>query len=232
MPLFDREHDEFGSETSARALSAAAVENDFVARVYEKIAGSYDTFFGRSLNPGRSLAMSRMGIRPRDRVLEVGVGTGMNAVMYPPTCTVTGIDLSSSMLEIARERIARAGLQHVRLLEMDAAALTFPDSSFDVVYAPYLINCVSDPLTVVREMRRVCRPSGKLVFVNHFRSENPLLSRVERLISPLTVHVGFKSDFHLGEFLTQAGLQPAEIHHVTSAKLWSVIVYVNQKPAV
>ncbi len=227
MALFEREQDEFGADAGSRALSVIAVENDFVARVYEKLATSYDIFFGRTLSAGRALAHKHMGIQPNDRILEVGVGTGMNATLYPRNCTVTGIDLSSSMLEIARQRVARAGLTHIRLLEMDAAALTFPGASFDIVHAPYLINCVSDPLSVVREMRRVCRPGGKLIFVNHFRSQNPVLSRVERMISPLTVHVGFKSDFDLSEFLVQADLQAATIHHVSVARLWSVIIYTN-----
>ena len=64
-----------------------------------------------------------MGIKPRDRVLEVGVGTGINAALYPQDCAVTGIDLSDSMLEKARDRVARKGLTNVRLLEMDAADL-------------------------------------------------------------------------------------------------------------
>jgi phosphatidylethanolamine/phosphatidyl-N-methylethanolamine N-methyltransferase len=227
MALFEREQDEFRSDVGTRALSVIAVENDFVTRVYEKIAKSYDLFFGRPLNAGRLLANQQMAIQPNDRVLEVGVGTGINTSLYPRTCTVTGIDLSSSMLEIARQRVAQEGLHHVRLLEMDAAALTFPDSSFDIVYAPYLINVVSDPIGVVREMKRVCRPGGKIIFVNHFRSENFLLSRLERAVSPLTVHIGFKSDFDLTGFLAQADLQTARIHHINAARFWSVITYIN-----
>ena len=78
----------------------------------------------------------------------------------------------------------RKGLPHVRLMEMDAAALKFADDSFDIVYAPYLVNCVPDPVKVVREMRRVCKPGGKIVILNHFRSANPFLSRLDRALSP------------------------------------------------
>src|SRR5258706_15865202 len=135
-----------------------------------------------------------MGIGAGDRLLEVGVGTGINARLYPRNCLVTGIDLSSQMLEKARARVQRQGLRNIRLLEMDAAHLTFADDSFDIVYAPYVISVVPDPVQVVREMRRVCKPGGKIIIVNHFRSANPILSRLERAMSPLTVHVGFKSD--------------------------------------
>jgi phosphatidylethanolamine/phosphatidyl-N-methylethanolamine N-methyltransferase len=229
MPLFEREQDEFGADAGTRALSVVAIENDFVARVYEKLAASYDLFFGKTLSAGRRLAQRQMDVQPNDRILEVGVGTGIDLHVYPSNCFVTGIDLSASMLDIARERVWKNRLQNVRLLEMDAAALTFADSSFDIVYAPYLINVVSDPLTVVREMRRVCRPGGKIIFVNHFRSENVILSRLERAISPLTVHIGFKSDFDLSGFVAQAELQPATVHHISSARLWSVITYRNEK---
>jgi len=230
MPLFEREQDEFGSDAGTRALSVIAVENDFVAGVYEKLAASYDFFFGRTLSAGRKLAQQQMDVQPNDQILEVGVGTGISTPLYPRNCSVTGIDLSSSMLEIARERVHQNRLHHVRLLEMDAAELTFPDNAFDIVYAPYLINVVSDPLKVVREMKRVCRPGGKMVFVNHFRSENFVLSRVERAISPLTVHIGFKSDFDLSGFLTQAELHPSTVHHISPARSWSVITYINPKP--
>src|SRR5215467_16312845 len=127
-----------GSDAATRALSVTAVENDFVARVYENISWGYDLFFGPTLHPGRVDAIRRMGIAPGDRVLEVGVGTGINASLYPRDCAVTGIDLSAPMLEKARERIARKGIRNVRLLEMDAADLKFTDDTFDIVYAPYL----------------------------------------------------------------------------------------------
>ncbi len=153
-------------------MSVTAVENDFVAKVYENIAWAYDYTFGPTLHPGRLQAIQRMGIKPGDRVLEVGVGTGINATLYPRDCAVTGIDLSDSMLEKARERVARNGLSNVRLLEMDAADLKFADNSFDIVYAPYLISVVPDPVAVAREMRRVCRPGGRIIVLNHFRSAN------------------------------------------------------------
>jgi phosphatidylethanolamine/phosphatidyl-N-methylethanolamine N-methyltransferase len=222
--LFDREDEDFPSDVATRALSVTAVENDFVNRVYEKLAKVYDLIFGPTLHHGRLVAIDRMAIRARDRVLEVGVGTGINTTLYPTNCSVTGIDLSSSMLEKARERVRREGLRHVRLHEMDAAHLIFADDSFDVVYAPYLVSVVPDPVQVVKEMRRVCKPGGKIVILNHFRSANPILSRAERAISPFTVHIGFKSDLDLPGFLAQADLQPVSITKVNFPKIWSLVI--------
>jgi phosphatidylethanolamine/phosphatidyl-N-methylethanolamine N-methyltransferase len=223
MPLFEREDSDFGSDVATRALSVTAVENDFVERVYEKLANVYDLVFGPTLHPGRLVAIERMGIRRGDRVLEVGVGTGINTSLYPRKCHVTGIDLSASMLEKARERVAREGLRNVRLIEMDAARLTFPDNHFDIVYAPYLVSVVPDPVQVVGEMRRVCRPGGKIIILNHFRSPNVLLSRLERAICPLTVHIGFKSDLDLPGFLAQADLKPVSIEKVNIPRIWSLV---------
>ena len=233
MALFEPpsspESEEFlGTDVATRALSVAAVENDFVARVYENIAWAYDLIFGPSLHPGRVQAIQRMGIAPGDRVLEVGVGTGINASLYPRDCTVTGIDLSAPMLEKARDRIARKGIRNVRLLEMDAADLKFTDDTFDIVYAPYLISVVPDPVTVVREMHRVCRPGGRIIVLNHFRSANPVLAWIERGISPFTVHIGFKSDLDLPAFLAQADLKPVSIEKVNVPRIWSLVTCVKE----
>jgi phosphatidylethanolamine/phosphatidyl-N-methylethanolamine N-methyltransferase len=223
-PRRPSEHDEImGSDVASRALSVAAVENDFVAKVYENIAWAYDYTFGPTLHTGRLQALQRMGIKAGDRVLEVGVGTGINATLYPRDCAVTGIDLSDSMLEKARERVARNGITNVRLLEMDAADIKFADSSFDIVYAPYLISVVPDPVAVVREMCRVCRPGGRIILLNHFMSPNPVLAWMERLISPFTVHIGFKSDLDLPAFLAQADLKPVSIEKVNLPRIWSLV---------
>lgn len=232
MPLFDRKAeplDEVGPGTDAatRALSVTVVENDFVEGVYDKLAKVYDLIFGPTLHPGRLQAIQRMNIQSGERVLEVGVGTGINLSLYPQNCSVTGIDFSGSMLELARERAARKAMANVRLLQMDAADLKFADDSFDIVYAPYLISVVPDPVKVAREMRRVCRPGGRIIFLNHFLSPNPLLSRLERLISPATIHIGFKADLDLPAFLAQADLQPVSIEKVNIPKIWSLVTTIK-----
>ena len=233
MALFDRKtqaDDEVvsGSDAGSRALSVAAVENDFVEGVYDKLAKVYDLTFGPTLHPGRLQAIQRMNIQPGERVLEVGVGTGINLSLYPKDCSVTGIDFSGSMLEKARERIARKDIRNVRLLQMDAADLKFATGSFDIVYAPYLISVVPDPVKVAQEMRRVCRPGGRIIFLNHFLSPNPILSRIERLISPSTIHIGFKADLDLPAFLTQADLQPVSIEKVNIPRIWSLVTCVKE----
>jgi len=233
MALFERpptaESEELlGSDAATRALSVTHVDNDFLARVYEKLATVYDFVFGPTLHPGRVDAIRRMAIGPGDRVLEVGVGTGINAPLYPRGCFVTGIDLSGSMLEKARDRIARKGVRNVRLLQMDAASLKFSDDTFDIVYAPYVISVVPDPVGVTLEMRRVCRPGGRIVILNHFRSENRVGAWMERIIAPATKYLGFKSDLDLPAFLVQAGLKPVSIEKVNVPRIWSLVTCVKE----
>jgi len=234
MSLFERpkprrtEEIVASSDAATRALSVTVVENDFVEGVYEKLANVYDLAFGPVLNPGRLRALTRMMLQPGQRILEVGMGTGINATLYPRDCSVVGIDLSLPMLEKARQRCARHDVRNVRLLAMDAAALRFRDHTFDVVYAPYLISVVPDPVKVALEMRRVCRPGGRIVILNHFRSPNAILSRVERAISPLTKYIGFKADLDLPAFLAQAGLAPVSIEKVNVPRIWSLVTCINE----
>jgi phosphatidylethanolamine/phosphatidyl-N-methylethanolamine N-methyltransferase len=228
MALFERKPDDnVAGDAATRALSVAAVENHFVEGVYDKLAKVYDLFFGPTLHPGRLQAIKRMNIQPNERVLEVGVGTGINLDLYPRDAAITGIDYTASMLEKARERAAKREGTAVRLLQMDAADLRFAEDAFDIVYAPYLISVVPDPVKVAQEMRRVCRPGGRIIFLNHFLSPNPLLSRVERLISPATIHIGFKSDLDLPAFLAQADLRPVSIEKVNIPKIWSLVTCVK-----
>ena len=228
--LFPREEDkDFAATTDAatRSLSAISLETSFVEGVYEKMASVYDLFFGLPLHDGRAKAIRRMAIKPKDQILEVGVGTGISLPLYPRQCSVTAIDLSDGMLERARTRVEQYNLRNVRLIQMDATRLKFPDNSFDIVYAPYFISCVPDPLAVTREMRRVCKPGGRLVFLNHFLSANVVGSKLERAIAPLTMRLGFKSDFDLPAFLAQTGLRAASIEKVNVPRIWSLVICDN-----
>ncbi len=213
-----------GSDPATRALSVTDVQSTFVEEVYDRLGWRLDDWlFGPSLHPGRLHAIRKLNLQPGDDILEVGVGSGINATLYPRQATVTGIDLSANMLEKARRRLAARSVDNVRLLQMDASALEFPDDSFDIVYAPYVISVCSDPVVVAREMRRVCRPGGRFVFLNHFRSANRLVARAERWLSPLSVHIGFKLDLDLPAFLAQAQLDPISIEKVNVPRIWSLV---------
>ena len=232
MPLLfppeENYEEEFsGSDAATRSLSTISLETSVVEAVYSKMASVYDVFFGITLHHGRVRAMQRLALGSGDQILEVGVGTGIGLPLYPRYASVTGVDLSEGMLDRARARVDQHDLHNVRLIQMDATELKFPDDSFDVVYAPYFINCVPDPLAVTAEMRRVCRCGGRLVFLNHFLSNNPITSRLERAIAPFTLHLGFKSDFDLPAFLAQSSLRAESIEKVNVPRIWSLVICPN-----
>jgi len=202
-------------------VSVVEVEPVLMARVYDNLSAIYDLAFGPVLQAGRRRAVAVMGDTVGQKILEVGVGTGLNLSLYQRDTEVTGIDFSAQMLDQAEARVAREGLQP-RLFQMDAADLRFPDGSFDIVYAPYVISVVPDPVKVLREMRRVCRPGGRLLVLGHFRSSHPVLSRIEQGISPLTVKIGFKADVDLAALFAQAAFVPDWTERVNWPRIWTL----------
>lgn len=188
---------------------------------YRRYAGFYDALFGPILQPGRKAVIEALACRPGERVLEVGVGTGLSLPMYPPWVRVTGIDVSREMLQKARQRVARRGLGNVEaLLEMDAERMTFADAAFDRVVAMYVVSVVQYPERVMAELRRVCRPGGEILVVNHVRSRNPVLGAVEKGLAPLSAKLGWHPDFELDQ-ITAAGGTLLEMS--TVGLLWKVL---------
>jgi phosphatidylethanolamine/phosphatidyl-N-methylethanolamine N-methyltransferase len=228
MTLSLRQHGRFASHPGPPGRSTATGHGGRVDAAYARLSPVYDLVFGALLQQGRRAAIRRLAIGREDHVLEVGTGTGINTPLYPPSCYVTAIDRSLPMLERARARVARQRLTHIELFEQDAARMTFADNTFDCVYAPYVISVVPDPVRVAKEMRRVCRPGGRIVFLNHFRSASPLLSRLQRLISPLTVYIGFRLDLDLMELLEQASLRAVSIEKVNVPAIWSLVTCVKE----
>ena len=175
---------------------------DTVKTAYRRYARIYDTLFGPVLQPGRKAVIEALELRPGDRVLEVGVGTGLSLPMYPHDVRVTGIDVSRDMLAKARARATAKELENVEaLLEMDAEAMAFPDASFDKVVAMYVVSVVEDPARLLEELHRVCKPDGEIFLVNHVRSDNPILGALEKGLARFSDKLGFHPDFELRHML-------------------------------
>jgi len=201
-------------------------------RTYRLFSGSYDYVFGPVFHPGRKDAVRIANAQAGQRILEVGVGTGLSLPYFRSDSEVTGIDVSAEMLEKARRRVARRKLGNVKaLLEMDAEKMSFPDNSFDAVLALYVASVVPDPARFAAEMRRVCRPGGTIVIVNHFASEDGIMRVVEKLLAPLAGFIGFHADFPLEPFLAVSKLTVREIKPSNLFGYWRLLRCVNEKPA-
>jgi phosphatidylethanolamine/phosphatidyl-N-methylethanolamine N-methyltransferase len=206
------------------------VDIDIIEKVYRRYAQSYDFYFGALFQPGRRAVISKMNCLPGDRILEVGVGTGLSLPLYPTDVFVTGIDISREMLARARARKLREGLNHVTALRrMDAERMQFPDNHFDKVVAMYVASVVPNPARLVDEMRRVCQPDGELFIVNHFQHANPVVGSVERMVAPLSKLMGFHPDFCLKEFVAQTELDVIERSPVNLLGYWTLLRARNNK---
>lgn len=167
------------------------------------------------MEQGRKRAIGLLNVSENAKILEIGVGTGLTLDLYPPDCTIVGIDISKQMISKAKRRVSRHNNNHFTFKVMDALNLGFEDNTFDAVVASYVITTVSDPLRACLEMRRVCKEEGKIIVVNHSKSENGFLRKLEEMISPLCWRVGFATDLNVIEPLTLSGI---DIDHVFSVK--------------
>jgi phosphatidylethanolamine/phosphatidyl-N-methylethanolamine N-methyltransferase len=174
---------------------APTITHSDVTDAYARWAPVYDAVFALVMKPGRrasAAAISRLG----GRVLDVGVGTGLELPMFGPNVRIVGIDLCEPMLAIARRRVAERKLANVEsLVAMDAMNLAFADASFDAAVAPYVLTVVPDPARTLDEIARVVRPGGEMVLVNHFGAPSGPVAAAEKWLGRRSAALGWRPDF-------------------------------------
>lgn len=187
---------------------SVAMQRETVAAAYDRWAPIYDMFFGGVFEAGRReavLAACRVG----GRILEVGVGTGISLPQYAPDSRLVGIDIADAMLEKARQRVRRLGLANVEdLAVMDAENLAFPDQSFDVVVAQYVVTAVPNPERALDEFARVVRPGGEIIITTRIGADDGLRSQLERVLMPVTSRLGWRTQFPWSRYQAWAAQSP------------------------
>ncbi len=202
----------------------APMDADAVRAAYKRWAGSYDSWFGIVSRNARRTAVAAVNRTPGESVLEVGVGTGLALPLYSAAKRVTGIDLSGDMLAQARDRAAAHGLTNIDgLLEMDAQATAFADASFDIAVAMFVASVVPDPRALVAELKRVVRPGGTILFVNHFAEASGPVWWCERALAPASSLLGWHPDFRLSHMFSSEELISASVERVRPFGLFRLV---------
>jgi phosphatidylethanolamine/phosphatidyl-N-methylethanolamine N-methyltransferase len=194
------------------------------SKLYSEFAPLYDKIFGKIFYSRLERVIEELDIPPGAEVLEVGAGTGTSFPAYPSHCEVTGIDLAPDMLARAQRKIRDNGWTHLKVLEMNALDLEFPDDTFDYVMAFHVVTVVPDPVRMIAEARRVCKPGGNIVIVNHFTSDFPLLGSLTEALDPLTRWLGWRTNVRLKPFIETTSLAVEKVYKLSKGSLYTVVL--------
>jgi phosphatidylethanolamine/phosphatidyl-N-methylethanolamine N-methyltransferase len=200
-------------------------------KIYDIHSMFYDATFGRLVKRRIARGISHMNIQSTDRVLDLGIGTGVSLNFYPNRGRIVGIDLSSGMLREARKKIRERGLSNTTVFQADALHLPFADNSFDHVFISHVISVVSDPYRLVQEAQRVAKSGARIVIVNHFQSTNRFIAMVEKWLCPLCTKLGWRSDLALQDLTRRTGVEIDYRFKLESIDLWETVVITNTKSA-
>ena len=217
-----------GSRRRPGGAPIASLDSASIVDAYRRWAGVYDTVFGGVSSFGRKRAVAVVNRLPGQDVLEVGVGTGLALPHYTRDKRITGIDLSADMLRQARKRVAALGLHSVEALhEMDAEATDFPDAAFDTAVAMFVASVVPNPRRLLAEMRRVVRPGGNILFVNHFSASGGPRWWVERAMAPASRRLGWHPDFAMEALFGPEDLARIERETVPPFGIFTLVRLAN-----
>ncbi len=200
------------------------LDHDAVRTAYRRQAALYDRMFGAFAAPARRRAVAAVNALPGTRVLEMGVGTGLALPLYTPDKRVTGIDLSPDMLALARDRVAALALPNIDgLLELNAEETGLPEAGFDIAVGMFVASVVPHPDRLLAEMRRLVRPGGHILFINHFSARGGLRLAVERAMAPLGRALGWHPDFPMDALLPPADQARAQITAMPPGGLFTLV---------
>lgn len=200
-------------------------------RMYDLWSIFYDYTFGALVRARQLRAIQQLHLKPGDRVLDLGVGTGITLRHYPRNVTVVGCDLSEGMLDKAADKCRELGLNHCHLICGDAMHPPFEEQSFDHIMITHVISVVSDPARLVDRASRLLKPNGRIVLLNHFQSSYRVVAWFERVFNPLFIKIGWRSDLSLDECLRGVDVHVEYRFKMGLIDLWQIVVLTHPRPA-
>ncbi len=172
--------------------------------VYKRYARNYNLIFGKIFEQGRRRVIERMNCQPGERILDVGIGTGLSLNFYPEYATVVGVDISPHMLRVAQRQVESLSVNHICLSLMDAQQLSFRDN-------------------LIAEMKRVCKRDGDIFILNHFSNSHLLPRLIETVLIPFENVIGFRPRFSLERLIVDTKLNVTSVLPVNFFGFWTLI---------
>lgn len=201
-----------------------------ITRHYDLWSKFYDHTFRPLVVERQRRAIEQLRLKPGDRVLDLGVGTGMSLRYFPQDTRVVGLDISGGMLHEARRKCTEHEMSHVGLVQGDAMRPPFLPHSFDHVLLSHVISVVPDPVTLLNWVAGLIRPHGRVVAINHFRSPRRSVAALEKLFNPVCQKLGWRSDVSLASLLQDdCPLELSYQFKLNAIDLWQIVVMVPKK---
>ena len=192
-------------------------------KIYSIYSHFYDSLFVAIFHPGHRAASELMNIQPGERVLEVGIGTGMSLSLYPGNVEVVGIDINQDMIKQAGEKKQRMGYTNVKLCVTDASEMAFKNNYFDKVIAAHSITVIPKPFKTLKEIKRVCKKNAEFFFLNYSGSDDNIIARIEKAWSPIRSRLGLGRAIDLEGLLHNANFKIDFKDRVNIFKLCKII---------
>lgn len=194
------------------------------AAKYDKIANSYDRLIQGSEQRWFAKWRKQYFSTLTGKILEVGIGTGNSIPFYNKEARITGIDFSQKMLEKARRKLAQSGRKNITLKHMDAEHMSFKDNTFDYAITSCVFCSVPNPVRGLIEIRRVLKPGGKLIMLEHVLSKNPIIAILQHALNPITqLLLGEHINRNTRQNIIQAGLKVTKEKNLALADIFRLL---------
>lgn len=201
-----------------------------ITRQYDLWSKFYDQTFRPLVVERQRRAIEQLRLKPGDRVLDMGVGTGMSLGYFPRETRVVGLDLSAGMLREAHRKLVERHMDHISLIQGDAMQPPFRPQSFDHVLLSHVISVVPDPAALLQWAARLIRPHGRVVVINHFQSHRRPMAVLEKVLNPICIKLGWRSDVCLPKLLgNNCPLEMAYQFKLNAIDLWQVVVLIPRR---